>query len=400
MNFRDTKFKIILAAALVIISAVLLYFYCSDSGTDEVKKTPTDRKYTDDELKKLIPGEIDTMLFSYGIKKDWIKDGKIENKEDKKTEKANPNLWFAKDISIPFDLTTIEITSTLTNLLRYYGLEEQVTEDPKTRNVNADIFFTKDSMKKTVANVKLLYSDKIKRDAADVCLIINNITDYKSNELNDALNSTESYSIVLPLTNDKSDIQSTILNSKKDFLLKFSLGNEEDIEADFKTGQNNIREWKTKIKSVSFEFPKTGGAIIENPIRDYIFEEKIRNEFQNGNINTYKDTLLIRFNSPNTEEKKIYDLFTDIMLRTKNGFNNHIYLLNLTPSEFAFLDKEIINIKKRGYKFYSFKDLMRKINTPVLKIEEEKEPKNDQGTKADSLSGKNKTPNKIDKTKK
>jgi len=394
----------------VVVSAVLLYFFLnSESDTNEVKQIKVDRKYTDEELKKIIPGEIDTMLFSYGIKKDWIKDGGSSNtKGEKKNEKASPNLWFAKDVSVPLDLTTIEITSTLTSLLRYYGLEEQITEDPKSRNVNADIFFTKDSLKKTVANVKLVYSDKIKRDAADVCFILNNITDFKSNELNDALNSTENFSIVLPLTNDKSDVQANILNSRKDFLLKFSLGNEEDIEADFKTGQANIREWKIKIKSVSFEFPKTGGVIIENPIRDYPFEEKIRDEFQKGKINTYKDTLLIKFNSQNTDEKKIYDLFTDIITRTKNGFNNYIYLLNLTPAEFAFLDKEIINIKKRGYKFYSFKEIMRKINTPLLKTEEVKEQKNDQGTKADSLSDKtkkeikqqNKTDNKTTKPKK
>lgn len=402
--FKELKTKIILIASLVVLSGVLLYFYLgkSDSSNETVITKITDKKFTDEELRKKIPTEIDTIFYSFGIKKEWIKDAKNEKpdkddkknekKNDKKNEKANPDLWFAKDVSIPLDLSTIEVTTNLTNMLRFYGLEETINEDPKTRNISADIFFKKDSLKKTVGNIKLNYTDKIKRDASDVCLILNNIVDFKSADLNDVLNSNESFSVILPLTNDKSDVQATIENSKKDFLLKFSLGKEDDVEADFKSGTENSREWRAKIKSVSYEFAKTGGVILENPLKDFVFEQKIKEEFQKYKISTYKDTLLTKFASSNIDEKKIYDLFTNIINRTKGGSTNIFYILNLSPAEFTFLDKEIANLKRRGYKFYSFKDMMRKLNAPVVKPGDDKKNENPQGVKADTLNPAPKTP--------
>jgi len=405
LPFKELKIKIILIASLVAITGVLLYFYLNK--TDDTQETgiekKTEKKFTDEELRKTIPPEIDSMLYSYGIKKDWIKDSR-NDKSEKKTgrgnqekgsnDKANPDLWFAKDVLIPLDLSTIEVTTNLTNMLRYYGLEETINEDPKTKNISADIFFKKDSLRKTIGNVKLTYADKIKRDASDVCLILNNITDFKSSDLNDVLNSNESFSVILPLTNDKSDVQSLILNSKKDFLLKFSLGKEDDVEADFKSGTEGSREWRAKIKSVSYEFAKTGGVILENPVKDFVFEQKIREEFQKYKISTYKDTLLMKFASSNIDEKKIYDLFTNIINRTKNGFTANFYLLNLSPAEFTFLDKEIANLKRRGYKFYSFKDMMRKLSAPLVKSGDEKKSDTPQGVKADTLNPAPKTQSK------
>ncbi len=392
MNFKEQKIKIILIASLVVVTAVLSYFYFNSS--DDSKETgitkTTDKKFTDEELKKKIPSEIDSMLYSFGIKKEWIKDGK----NDKKSNKALPELWFVKEVSIPLDLSTIEVTTNFTNMLRYYGLEETINEDPKTKNISADIYFKRDSLKKTVGNIKLNYTDKIKRDASDVCLILNNIVDFKSSDLNEVLNSNENFSIILPLTNDKSDVQSLIVNSKKDFLLKFSIGKEDDVEADFKSGTEGNREWRAKIKSVSYEFAKTGGVIIDNPVKDFVFEEKIKDEFLKYKITTYKDTLLQKFASANIDEKKVYDLFTNIINRTKNGYTNNFYILNLSPSEFLFLDKEITNLKRRGYKFYSFKDMMRKMNAPLVKPSDDKKTDTPQGVKADTLNPAPKTPTK------
>ncbi|MBN8570931.1 MAG: hypothetical protein J0M18_14985 [Ignavibacteria bacterium] len=390
MSFKEQKIKMILIASLVVVTAVLSYFYFNSS--DDSKETGitkiTDKKFTDEELKKKIPSEIDSMLYSFGIKKEWIKDGK----NDKKSNKTLPELWFAKEVSIPLDLSTIEVTANFTNMLRYYGLEETINEDPKTKNISADIYFKKDSLKKTIGNIKLNYTDKIKRDASDVCLILNNIVDFKSSDLNDVLNSNENFSIVLPLTNDKSDVQSLIVNSKKDFLLKFSIGKEDDVEADFKSGTEGNREWRAKIKSVSYEFAKTGGVIIDNSVKDFVFEEKIKDEFLKYKITAYKDTLLQKFASSNIDEKKIYDLFTNIINRTKSGISNNFYILNLSPSEFTFLDKEIANLKRRGYKFYSFKDMMRKMNAPQVKPSDDKKSDNPQGVKADTLNPAPKTP--------
>lgn len=390
MPFKELKIKIILIASLVVVSGVLFYFYLNrtDGNKENISDVKTEKKYTDEELKKMIPVEIDSLLFSFGVKKEWIKDVKNE----KKNEKASPELWFAKDVAIPLDLGTIGVTNSLTNMLRYFGLEGIINEDPKTRNVNADIYFKRDSLKKTVGVLKLTYNDKIKRDASDVCIILNNISDFKSSDLNDVLNSPESFSVVLPLTNDKSDIQSQILNSKKDFILKFSIGKEDDVEADFKSGQEGSREWRAKIKSISYEFAKAGGIILENPVKDFVFEEKIKDEFQKYKMTTYKDTLLMKFASSNVDEKKIYDLFSHIISRTKSGYANNFYILNLTPAEFTSLDKEITNLKKRGYKFYSFKEMIKKMTAPIVKGTGEPQNENPQGVKADSLNPVTKTP--------
>lgn len=365
MAFKDFKIKIILIAFLVVAAGVLLYFCLNrtNENKENFSEQKNEKKYTDEELKKIIPNEIDSLLFSFGIKKEWIKN----IKGDKKNEKAFAELWFAKDAAIPFDLGTVAVTNTLTNMLHYFGLDGIINEDPKTRNVNADIFLKKDSLKKNIGVLKLTYNDKVKRDASDVCFVLNNISDFKSSDLNDVLSSPENFSVVLPLTNDKSDIQSQILNSKKDFVLKFSLGKEDDVEADFKSGRESSREWRVKIKSTSYEFTKAGGIILENPIKDFVFEEKIRDEFQKYKMNTYKDTLLMKFASSNVDDKKIHDLFAHIISRTKSGYTNNFYILNLTPAEFNSLDKEIANLEKRGYKFYSFRDMVKKMTAPIVK---------------------------------
>jgi len=102
----------------------------------------------------------------------------------------------------------------------------------------------------------------------------------------------------------------------------------------------------------------------------------------------------MKFASSNIDEKKVYDLFAHIISRTKSGYTNNFYILNLTPAEFIFLDKEISNLKKRGYKFYSFKDMMRKMSAPLVKGTGEPQNENPQGVKADSLNPVTKTPQK------
>ncbi len=397
---QNIKFKIIFSGLLLIISAVLIFIYFRDPSADSkvVSKDQQKRIFTVDEIKNLVPRDIDTMLFTYGIKKEWIKDQQKEfsgkpnkitdrnkSKEVKeiKNKPANAEFLFQKDISLPFDISTIELTADLSTMFRYYGLSEYINEDPRKKDLNIDLSLSNDSLKKVIGNVRLIYNEKIKREAADVCIIINNIIDYELKDAESVLKSGEGFSVVLPLNLEKSDLQSLINESKRDYVIHCILGTSDDLEADMKS-DGKEKEWKIKIKGFANEFSKTSGVIIDNKRKDKIFDDKIFDELLKNKLAPYNDTVLIKFLTKEIGSKKVNELFTNIISRTSAGRTTLVYLVNFTPDEFTYFDSQVHNLKKRGYKFLSFKDIMRRVSSAVIKEQEEIK----KGNTADSVAKK------------
>lgn len=376
-----------------------MYFYFRTplSVTDNLTKVNTGKVFSTDEIRTLVPADIDTIAFTYGIKKEWVKDiykdseddikrkkateKKKDDIKDTKNKQANAELLFQKNISIPFDISTIEMTADLSVMFRFYGLTEIITEDPRKKDLDINLSLAKDSLKKIIGNVKLIYNDKIKREASDVSIILNNIVDLDLKDAEPVLRSPESFSVVLPLNLDRSDLQSLINESKRDYVIRCSLGTSDDIEADMKS-DGREKEWKQKIKGFSNEFSRTSGVIIENKHKDKIFEDRIFDELLKNRLTPYKDSVLIKFLTKETGNRKVNELFTNIINRTNSGKTSLVYLVNFTPDEFNYFDKQVHNLKKRGYKFMSFKDIMHRISIAVVKDQEGNVKK---GNTADSI---------------
>jgi len=367
---------------VLAIFAVVLLFIPKKKDQTQIEQVKTELKVKgDEELQKIIPREIDTILFSFGIKKEWIgylntapdkktkstdkkETGKKEKNKEKKVPVILPNvgsLWFHKEVTLPLDLPVVEINYEINNFLNTAGVTTSVQEDAKSKNVYMSLMKSSDSSKKVFAKIDFVYSDKNKRDASKVCIVLSNLENISPGDLKKILGSTEKFSVILPDDIDNTAIQSDILESKKDYLLYFDTGTDDNIEADFRTDMKE-KEWKSKIKSLCYEYTKASGMIIENKVKDMTFVHNIQEEFLKYIPTVFRDTVMIKFTSKETGEKKIHDLFSDILTRTAKGNKNLIYLLNFTTDDFTNYTKEVHNLKKRGYRFMKFNEMIEKKN--------------------------------------
>ena len=74
---------------------------------------------TKEEIKISISDEIDSILFLFGIKKDWIK----------YIAPLNPSVWFSKEIELPYDIYAGAVISDLAQYIWQYDLTIESKED-------------------------------------------------------------------------------------------------------------------------------------------------------------------------------------------------------------------------------------------------------------------------------
>lgn len=348
---KSQNVKIILIALLCVFAITLFYFYVSSD--DKTISTGNADKSISAATGDRLLSDIDSILYSFGIRKDWIKDVTIKSKDQKKTGDV---LLFNREIRIPSDLAVIDLNFEITNYFRKYDNEIKVTEDPKTKNIVMNINSVKDSLHKQTGMIKLLYSDTLKRNAAEIALVLDSLDLYSLKEAEEILTSTQEFSVILPLRNDKADYQSRIIELKRDYLLKLSVGDEDDIEADFK---NEMKESvrSSKIKALALSFPNTTGVILINKTRNPDFFNAVKNDFIKNNMKVYNDSVFFIYKSA---ENKVISFFEDLINEAKKGKKILFYDINFDPQEFTSYDRQVHNMKKLGYRFYNFRDLVKK----------------------------------------
>jgi len=350
---KNQYVKIILIALSSVLAIILLYFYVSADDKNISTTGNADQNILPASGDRVL-SDIDSILYSFGIRKDWIKEVNIKAKDQKKT---GDELLFNKEIRIPYDLPVIDLNYEITNYFRKYDNEIKVTEDPRTKNITMNINTVRDSLHKQTGTIKFLYSDTLKRNAADIALVLDSLDLYSLKEAEVILTSTQDFSVILPLRNDKADYQSRIIELKRDYLLKLSVGDEDDIEADFKDGmKESVRS--SKIKSLGLSFPNTTGVILINKTRNTDFFNAVKGDFVKNNMKVYYDSV---FDGYKSNEKKVISIFEDIINESKRGKKILIYDINFSPEEFASYDRQVYSMKKLGYRFYNFRDLLNKV---------------------------------------
>lgn len=341
----NKKLKLIIISSLGLLLIILFYFYISFGIEEsvEVNEVVISKPVSREDLIK----NIDSILFSFGIQPGWIK------------EKPNKNsdLWISKEVKIPNDLQTIDLNFELTNYLRSKTLNEKIIEDPKTRNLNIEIYSLKDTVRKTIGNLKITYSDSLKRNASDICIVMDSLEFYTLPEVQEILSSAETYSLFLPLRNDKADYQSAILEANKDYIVEFLIGDENNVIADFKTDMKESF-WKSKVKSAAMNYPKTAGVILKSNSETAEFADKVKEEFLKNNMNVYKDTVFTQFKRSG---EIVNSLFESIKENSSKGQPVLIYSVNLNLADFKEFEKKVYQLKKLGYRFYKFSEIMKKI---------------------------------------
>lgn len=376
MNFgelNNPKTKIIILGVLILTFIVLFFFYRRDKVKDisleNIKTETTFKTFTPEELKKTLPIGIDSIANLFGIKKEWIKENiqpvskqTLKNKQTKKPEQQTffpPNLWFSKEISLPKDISVAEINYEIKNFLTAYDFDCSGIEEPRTGNVLLGLYNNKDSSRKTLAQINFIYNDKIKRDAADICIILDKVEKIPIPNLEKLMNYPDNFSVILPDILDKIDAQVVVLDSKREYLLYLDIGDNDNLLAEFKPEMKE-KEWKDKVRNISYEYDKTAGVIMNNPKKIYPLEQDIISEFPKYKIKAFRDSVLIKFNTEEKDKNKINLFFNDITTRTQKGARSMIYLVNFTFEEFNYFRDESFRLKRKGFKFFKFSDLINR----------------------------------------
>jgi hypothetical protein len=173
---NKSKFVLLLLPAALIL--ILIIFFLIFNFNKDEKSDQTITSANVPVTKETLSKDIDSVLFTFGISKDWIKD---VSKKDK-TPNADA-LWFSKEVKIPPDILNIDLNYELTNYFRSRGMSNRVSEDPKSKNLLFGIYTGNDTARKLTASVKFIYTDSLKRIAADVCLILDSLEYYPLSEV-------------------------------------------------------------------------------------------------------------------------------------------------------------------------------------------------------------------------
>lgn len=375
--------------------------------TGENSDKKPDMKY----LLTNIERQIDSILFSFGIKKEWITT--LRAGAHSKTDKLPPSKsyykdahWFLKDVLIPRDLTTAEMNLDLSLFASNYGLVPAAEEDIKTKDIEFDIS-SKDSSAIPLVRIYLNHSDKAVRETGTFSIILNNIGDYKKEEIDKILNSTSEFSFIFPRSLENIDLQNKLIQNRKDVIINLTISSKNNSDADFISIDD--KDIKTKIKSFIADYPSITRVILSKadaaPLPQGM-AGKIKEEFLKFNIKALSDSSLVPVLSKTDEDAKEKPAIIINNLKNYSArFGKGIAIVTLSHDDFNKLYDEILIMKKLGYKFYNLSDYFtkeaEKEKKDKLKEEKQNEKKDDKkDIKKNGKTETKKNDKKTDKTKK
>jgi hypothetical protein len=379
------KLLAVLIVVPVIIALFILNSIMGDANDENLGNTQI--PLTSESLKQTIPAKIDSILFSFGIKKEWIKNidpsQPDSSKKSKSKEKPKPkyaNAWLIKNVEIPRDLPLSDVNYELTNYLASLKLNTIAFEDPRSSSLSLELLNAAGDTGNVEAVINVSYNDSLSRNGSEIALILTNTEQYTPAELKTMLESPENFSIVLPIDYKYSDIQSLILESGNDYILFYSIGQEDDFSADFRENVPE-KEWKSKVKFISIAFPKAAAVILNNPEQLYKYEKAIREHFLEYRPNVFRDTLYTDIRNSELPGGPVDKIYESILSNSKAGKKYQIYIAEFTPAEFDMYKQRIYELKKKGHKFVSLSKVLRnmektlpkdKRETDSLKVENKK----------------------------
>jgi hypothetical protein len=390
--FKSFRFRAVIILIFLTAVIVLLFvgkvFKKGDSSTQTQQITenkPTggttpNPDVTADKCDK----DIDSILFNFGLKKEWIKTaypsiGRQQEESSKQRKQENLRAkWFVKEVSIPKDLTTAEVNLDLSSYINFLGLKDAVKEDIRTTAISFTILTPDDTSqeKLPLAKISITPTDKIKREPGTLVLIINQINDFKKEELENILNTSNEFSFIFPRNPEEIELQNKLIQMKKDVLINLTVGTGENIDADFRIGMDD-KEIKQRVKSITSDFPSVKSVILSKADKsvpnDVIFSLASEELRKNGII-AYRDTMLTELLNKNEQDADNKIQLIVSRLKEKTSVTGKVIsILNFSGEEFLDFYSAVQNLKKRGYKFYTLTQFLNKEEERLQKEKEKKE---------------------------
>lgn len=383
--FASKNFKLVTLSILIVTIIFLAFFLF-------IKKTPEKQRREEvnksDKTENNFPDiagvnagldtKLDSILFEFGIKKEWIVTTYPNQQSKQKESKKILNELFSKTVTIPRELPSIEINIDITSYLNSSGLRSVVNEDILTKDITIDIFARDDSAgQKSLARVQFSHSDKVFRQTAACVFILSGLQEFDAKELDEIINLTSEFTYLLPKNLDDIDLQNKLINAKRNVLMEFSIASSSIEEAEFYSGMAG-KDVQSKIKTFTNDFPsikyvllsardKSTGALTVKKIAEA--------EMLRLGLKVISDSLLTETIKEDEKGDKIKIILEKIHSRT-NSSSALISKLWLDPNQLKSFYSEVLTLKKKGYKFYILSEYLTKeeqsLKKEKLKQEEEK----------------------------
>lgn len=370
------KHKLLGAVILLFVIVGLVIVNSFVTGNDDADNTPP--PLTSESLKHIIPVQVDSILFSYGIKQEWIKNlnPQSDTLKNKSLDQYKTS-WLVKNVSVPADLPLSDLNYAITNYLHALKLKTLTFEDPKTGELSLKVYNAAGDTGSTEAVILMSVNDSLQREAAHIALVLMNTEKYELPELKEMIDSPEKFSMVLPIDYKYSDIQSAILESGNDYVLMYSVGLEDDFSVDFREKMPE-KDWKSKIRSLSSSFPKAAAVFLTNPEQLFKYEKTLREHFLEYRPDVYRDTLFVNVNALDGEGGPVDKLYSAILNNSKAGKKHQIYIADFTSADFKYYTQRMYELKKKGYKFVYISNVLKQMK----KLQPEKEDSKNDSLKA------------------
>ena len=310
--FKSFRGKLLIIAALVVTAILVLItqFWLKKSDDNTTGTIETSEK-TEDKLKpdlttfkQSLDKNIDSLFGAFGIKKEWIST-QYNAHNDKNIKNSTKDAdWFVKTVQIPRELSSIEVNLDLSSLINSAGLKSTTSEDIASKDITLTVLNPDTNASKLpLAKINVIHSDKISRESAAFCFIINGVGDYTEEEIDKLVMNKPEFSYVFPKNLDDINIQNRLLTHKKDLMINLTIGGKENYDTDFNTSldEKGIRE---KVKSFTSDFSSVKNVIltrIENDIPSTVVNS-IADEFTKYNISVLKDSAVTRLLTTAEEE--------------------------------------------------------------------------------------------------
>ncbi|MCX7833608.1 MAG: hypothetical protein N2490_05300 [Ignavibacteria bacterium] len=278
--------------------------------------------------------EIDSVLYTFGIKKEWVKTNQQKD------------VLFTKEINIPFDISPVEILYELQTMLLPYSIEINSNEHIESGKISSELL----DNKKLLVRLEFIRNSTIKRELVDLCILLKNVDKYSVEEIKDILNHSSYCTVLLPRNLNRIDLQSEIINSRKEYIITFEIGDTEDYEADFRKSQ----EMKYKINDICNHYQKDKALILFNPKKFYSFEKEIISNLSTCRSLIFSDTLIIDLSSSDNTEKKFSELENKIIEFSKTPKIKKAIMVDVLYTEFEDFIKLLQRFERKGYRYFSF----------------------------------------------
>ena len=369
-----SKNQLITLIILILFSGILFFIFITKNNKDD-NNTFHDKDTVNSFNNKIknpetsLNNSIDSILFTFGIKKDWI------STDTGNTQKKAG--WFVKSVSIPKDLTSVEINLDISSYLNESGLACRVTEDILSKDITILVSDPDTAKKLPAALIQVTHSEKVKREAGTIAVIIDKINEFSPEDLDRLILKKNEFSYIFPRNLDDIEIQHKLLQYKKDIVINMSIGSRENYEADFNTEMDE-KSIHDKVKSFNADYPSINKVLLTKIINNAALitvQNKITAEFVKYNVTVINDSMLT--SAYKSGEKDILGYFFGNIVQKAGLAKYAIAVLPLEKAEFDDFYKRIVVLKKLGYKFLNLTEYFNAIKEDK-KSELEKEEKTKQ----------------------